>query len=150
MPKNAHTTHDDGGGNNIGLLWGQNYFNENCHSEYQPLPFRVRPQSRTTLNNFIFGFSSMNLTFIAFLVFNRLDGHLSVGQGRVHRLQGTLKHGLGNGRDLVSGVIVQQPHHFGVIALKTYKTHTTPVTSASDDNIRLHCKPCYLECIVIR
>ena len=21
---------------NIGLLWGQNYFNENCHSEYQP------------------------------------------------------------------------------------------------------------------
>ena len=28
-------------GKNIGLLWGQNYFNENCHSEYQPLPFRV-------------------------------------------------------------------------------------------------------------
>ena len=31
----------------------------------------------------------------------------------------------------------------------TYTIHTTPVTSASD-NIRLHCKPCYLECIVVR
>ena len=26
---------------NMGLLWGQNYYNGNYHSEYRPLPFRV-------------------------------------------------------------------------------------------------------------
>ena len=29
----------------IGLLWGQNCYNGNCHSEYKPLPFRVAPST---------------------------------------------------------------------------------------------------------